>query len=460
VDDPPAPPARLTDGADPVPHRWRNLATLGGVTVVDSTETSVITTLFPTIADALRLSSGQLGFLAAMGRVVAMPFGFGWVWLAARTSRRTSLVSATVLGGVFGVAGGFSTGYAQLLVANTLMAACIVGAAPIAHALIGDSFADAQRSRAIGYYFGATTLLASLVGPALAQLAGVEDGWRYGLWVAGGISVAAGVVVRVVLRDPGVGAAEQTPPGPGQRDRRGAPVTVRTVLAVFAIPTFALLMVSRLMSTQLLISVFGIQFLVQERGFTNATAALVLLPYGAGYAVGAVTGGWVVAALDRRWPDNGRVALLQVAQLAFAAAAYVGTQLDHHLAGYGVWVALMGLTQALNPAANRPLVMSIVPPQLRALAFAIFLSVVDTLASAGFTVLAGLVADDFSLQVAFFWILVVVTAVNGLWLGLLHRTYARDRDQAARQPPAGGIGSASATRQRGASKGSAKNWVS
>jgi MFS-type transporter involved in bile tolerance (Atg22 family) len=204
------------------------------------------------------------------------------------------------------------------------------------------------------------------------------------------------------------------------------------VLAVLAVPTFSLLMVSRLMSGHLLISVFGIQFLVVEHGFTNAAAALVLLPYGAGYCLGALGGGWFVTALDRRWPDHGRVALLQAAQLAFAVAAWFGTQVDHRaLAVYGVWIALMGLTQALNPAVNRPLVMSVVPPELRALAFTIFLSVVDTLAWVGFTALAGQLADTDSLQVAFFWVLVVLMTLNGLWLGLLHPTYARDRDRAA-----------------------------
>lgn len=62
--------------------------------------------------------------------------------------------------------------------------------------------------------------------------------------------------------------------------------------------------------------------------------------------------------------------MLLLAQLAFATAAYLGTQFGHRLAVDGGWVALLGLTQAMNPAANRPLVMSAIPPELQSQAFA------------------------------------------------------------------------------------------
>ncbi len=176
-----------------VPHRWRNLATLTGLTVVDSTESGLTSTLFPTIAAALRLNTGQLGILAALGKLVAVPFGPGWVWLAGRTSRRTALVAATVTGGIFGIVAGFSHDFTHLLIANTLMAACVIGAGPIANAVISDSFDDKHRGRAVGYFYGVSSLLGSFVGPAIAQLSGFSDGWRYGMWTIGGICILAGM---------------------------------------------------------------------------------------------------------------------------------------------------------------------------------------------------------------------------------------------------------------------------
>ena len=86
---------------------------------------------------------------------------------------------------------------------------------------------------------------------------------------------------------------------------------MRSVLDLFRIPTFSIMMASRLLSGHLLITIFGIQFLVTERGFSNAIAALVLLPFGIGYFVGTIGSGYLVALLDRVLPDRGRVAFIQ-----------------------------------------------------------------------------------------------------------------------------------------------------
>ncbi len=86
--------------------------------------------------------------------------------------------------------------------------------------------------------------------------------------------------------------------------RRGRGSRFASVLSLFRIPSFSLMMLSRLLSGHLLIGVFGVQFLVTDRGFSNAVAALVLLPFGIGYFCGTVGGGFVVAALDRVMPGG------------------------------------------------------------------------------------------------------------------------------------------------------------
>jgi hypothetical protein len=52
-------------------------------------------------------------------------------------------------------------------------------------------------------------------------------------------------------------------------------------------------------------------------------AAFVLLPFGLGYLVGTVGGGWLLGWLGRVLPTRDRIAYLQVAQLGFA---FFGTQ--------------------------------------------------------------------------------------------------------------------------------------
>ncbi len=413
-----------------VPHRWRNLATLTGLTVVDSTESGLTSTLFPTIAAALRLNTGQLGILAALGKLVAVPFGPGWVWLAGRTSRRTALVLATMIGGVFGIIAGFADDFTHLLIANTLMAACVIGAGPIANAVISDSFEDRQRGKAVGYFYGFSSLIGSFVGPAIAQFSGFSDGWRYGMWTIGGVCILAGLAILLLFRDPGVGASERQLADLSNQARGGRRVTFASVLSLFRIPSFSLMMVSRLLSGHLLITVFGVQFLVQDRGFSNAVAALVLLPFGIGYFCGTVASGYIVSALDRVMPRRGRVAFLQAAQIAFAVIAFFGTQFDHrNIAVYGVFWALMGATQGLNPGVNRPIVMSVVLPELRGQAFAIFLTIFETIGWGLFSLGAGQFAERVGIQPVFLAVLVILMLVNALVITGLYATYPRDRDR-------------------------------
>lgn len=416
-----------TQKAGKVPHRWRNLLTLTGVTVVDNTEGSVTTTLFPTIAAALGLNPASLGLLTAAGKIASVPAGPGWMALSGRLGRRRTLIVTTVLGGLFGILAGFSQNYAMLLVFNTLMAASIVGGAPIANAVIADSFEDKDRARAAGIFYGVINGVASIIGPLLALFTTFGDGWRYAMWIIGGVCLLAALVVAVGFKDPGIGASERELADLSQ-DKRTRRVTVASVLALFKVPTYAVMMLSRLLSGHLLIGVFGILFLVQERGFTNAVAALVLLPYGVGYVFGTIGGGFLVPVLDRMLPRNGRPLMLQSAQVLFAVFAFFATQFPHgdSIGVYCVFWALMAFAQGLNVPVNRPLVSAVILPELRGQGFAIWLTVFETIGWALFSLVAGGLATTLGIQVVFLWVLVILMLVNALVLTVLYFTYHRD----------------------------------
>ncbi|EFL27735.1 major facilitator family transporter [Streptomyces himastatinicus ATCC 53653] len=414
--------------ASRVPHRWRNLLTLTGVTAVDNTETNATSTLFPSISTALGLTSGNLGTLAALGKIASVPTGPFWVWLAGRMGRRATLVLTTVLGGLFGILAGFAQNFGFLLLCNTLMAACLIGASPISNAVIADSFTDRERGKAAGVLYGVTATFGQAIGPVIALFTGFSDGWRYGMWAIGGVCVVAGLIVAVGFKDPGVGAAEEQLADLSETARVKKTVTVKSVLSLFRIPTYSVMMISRLLSGHLLLVIFGIQFLVSERGFSNATAAVVGIPMGVGYLAGTVGGGYLLAFVDRRWPTRGRVSYLQLAQVLFAVAAFFGTQF-HYSAGIGIYCvfwALMGFGQGMNPPANRPLVSAVVLPELRGQAFAIWLSIFETIAWALFALAAGQLAESLGLQQVFLWVMVVLMLLNAAVLGVLHSTYPRD----------------------------------
>ena len=426
-----SPVARPARAAPPVPGRWRNLAAITGVEVVDSAEAGLVNTLFPSIAAALRLDSEHLGLLAAVGKLVSVPFAPGWVWLAGRIGRKAAMIGTTVTGGMCGVLAGFADGFLALLILNTLMSACLVGGQPIANSVIADCFDDRTRGIATGYFYATITAVSSFLGPVLALFTATDGGWRYAMWTIGGICIVAALVITAFYRDPGVGASEPQLADLAE-SQRAAPVTVSSVMSVFRVPTYSIMMLSRVLSGHLLISIFGIQFLVTERGFTNATATLVLVPFGIGYVVGTLGGGYVVALLDRAWEHVGRVVFIQLAQIGFALAALFGTQLEHtDITTYAVFWGLLGLFQGMNPPVNRPIVMSVVLPELRGQAFAIFLSVFQTIGWAMFALTAGWLANDVGIQGVFFWILVILMLINALVLSALYLTYPHDARRVA-----------------------------
>lgn len=410
-----------------VPHRWRNLLTLTGVLVVDGTEGGLTTTLFPTIAKALGLDNGHLGILAAAGKIIAVPFGPAWVWLSTKTSRRFVLALSTALAGLFGIGAGFAQGFPLLLVFNTLMAAALIAAQPIANAVVSDTFDDRHRGRAVGLFYGIAAIIGSILSPLIAQLSRFSDGWRWGMWILGAICILASLVILVLFKDPGIGAAEKQLADLTEEQRVKTRVTFRSVMSLFAVPSYMVMMISRLLSGHLLIGVFGIQFLVTVRGFDNATAAIVALPFGVGYFVGTVGGGFVVSALDRVIPMKGRVMYIQAAQLLFALVAFFGTQFDYqNIAVYATLWGLMGMCQGLNPGVNRPIVMAVTLPELRGQAFAIMITIFEAIGWALFSIGAGLLADVLGLQTVFLWILVILMVVNAAVLSILYATYPKD----------------------------------
>jgi MFS family permease len=421
-------PQEAVAKATHVPHRWRNLVTLTGVTVVDNTEAGLTSTLFPSISKALGLDSGHLGILAG-DRQDRRRSGRSLLGVAVEPDRPARSPD------------GHHVHRWHLRDRGGLLDQ-LRDAAPVQHPARsvhhrrradrersdrGLLREDHQRGKAAGYYYGIITLISSFIGPLLALFTGNINGWRYGIATIGVICLLATTAVALFFKDPGVGASEKQLADLPDEERVRTPVNVRTVLSLFRIPSFSVMMLSRLLSGHLLISIFGIQFLVTERGFNNKVAASVLIPFGIGYFIATVAGGWIVAGLDRVWPDRGRVAYLQAAQVFFALVAFFGTQFHYGSIGtYAIFWALFGVGQGINPPVNRPVVAAIVLPELRGQAFAIWLTIFETIGWALFSLLAGQLARTFGIQEVFFAILVVLMLVNALVLTVLYATYPRD----------------------------------
>ncbi|MFC9434967.1 MFS transporter [Nocardia sp. NPDC057030] len=408
-----------------VPGRWRKLALVVAPLWADNNESSVLSTLAPVIVQAVAAPAGAVGYLTSIGKFISIVFGPLWAWVARRTNRKVAFAVASGLAGIATAATGLAQSYAQLIVLYGVSAAFIAAALPIASEITADLFDDSTRGRANGYTWGAISLLGSVLGPLIGQLSRVPDGWRYGFFAWGAVTVLTAVLLAVFFDDPAVGASEIAAPTTQQAE--DSRITWTKVRQMLRIPTFVLMLVQRLISGHLLIMSFGIVFLVHTYGFTTAVASIVTLPFGIGYLLGTFGGSLATDFLQSRLPRIGRIIVLQFAQFGFGVVALVGTQ--HDWGGIGIFAgfwAVLGFMQGLNPGVNRPIVAAVVPPEMRGAAFALLLSVFEALAYALFNLAAGLLTDVIGLRGVMLWIPGVLMLVNAAFCTILYRTYPRD----------------------------------
>ncbi|MCU1643365.1 MAG: L-galactonate transporter [Nocardia sp.] len=414
--------------------RGKNLALLTASNAMDNAEASVTTVLFPLMRDALGLSSAALGTIVAVGKVVGAGAGIPWAFLARRYPRKIALAVCSGFWGLWAIAAGFSDSFLQFVILYAIAAAGFAGSGPIALGIVGDIYDDNHRGRATGLFYAGVALTTGIAAPLFGRLSEFENGWRYGYFIAGGMCVLVGVLIVSFLEDP-IRAGDTAASAVRTVEEKAR--TVRSGLReLFAVQTFRYILMQRLLSGQNVIMSFGVVFLVEERGFTTATASIVALPFALGYIAGTLTGGRVIDRVHRARPRSGRIAMLQISQIAFAAVAFIGTQLAWSSIGaYVAIFAAIGFLQGQVPVINRPLIMAVSPPDLRPLAFAVSVSMADALAYGAYALLTGVLGDAIGLQGALLIVTVLLTAINGVASALLYRPYARDSAAIAARLP-------------------------
>lgn len=420
--------AAISPDPEGAPHRKRNVTLLSGAMITDSAESGLLSALFPVIAASLGLATSALGVLIAAGRLVSVVSGPFWVFLTRFLARRTVLAIASGLWGVWAIVAAFSQDYLQLLILNTIASAGFTAAHVFLPAIVGDSFPDAKRGRVIGWVYGALVISSSVLTPVFGQLAGVPDGWRWGYVAIGVINILAGLAILAFLKDPGIGYMD------GRADDREAGtatddgVSWRTVASLFRLPSYVVLIISRLLSPHPVLGAFAVVLLVETHGLSVQVATAAFAPFGIGYLLGNIIIGYLGDAANRLSADHGRVTLLQFSQFAFGGLAFLATQVTYDgVWMYSVFFALMGAFQGWNPILNRPIVMAIVPPEQRGTAFGFMISIVESISYSVLALITGFVAGAIGTQGAVLWTIVAVVLVNGIVLTGLQFTFRRDR---------------------------------
>jgi MFS family permease len=412
-----------------VKGRWKSAFSLTFASLLDNNEgTSFITAMFPLIREQLGMSLGLLGWMTALPKIIAVFFGPFWASVGRKFNRKNTLIFVTGLWGLWAVAIGFSQTVTQLFIFVAISLVGAVASQPLMQELLMDLFSDEERGKAVSIVYGVSGIVMLPMMAVNAWLAGMADGWRYGFYAAGVLSAISGIVIYIFLKDPGRGAAETALADLEETTKENyGLIKWSEVKTLFQNKTFVLMLGQRVLSGHLLMISMGVVYMVDVLGFELQQANLMALPLYLGMLSGMFTFGFIADWIHKKAPEYGRIGTIQVIQLIYAVLAFFGTQLIYpNPLIYGIIFFFMGFFGSANMGVNRPIVASVVQPELRGTAFALFVSVFEAIAWGIYNVAAGMLGETYSLKPVFFVVLVVLMLVNTAYITLLYKPYAHD----------------------------------
>jgi len=407
--------------------RWRSALSLTFASIMDNNEgTGFITSMFPLIRAQLGMSFGMLGWITSLPKIMAVFFGPFWASIGRKYSRKKVLIFVTGIWGLWAIAIGFAQNVTQLVI---FLIISLIGASasmPLMQELLMDLFGDEERGRAMSLVFGLSGVFMLPMLGVNAWLSGMDSGWRYGFYGAGVLSAISGLLIWIFLKDPGRGASDGVQQKEALQESYGL-VKWSEVKELFKVKTFVLMLVQRVLSGHLLMGSMGIVYMTDVLGFDLQTANLMMMPFMAGSLGGMLAFGYIGDWIHRKHPKYGRIATIQFLQGMYVIIAFFGTQLHYdNLVIYGVLFFLMGFFASSNMSVNRPIVASVIKPELRGTAFALFVSVFESIAWAIFNVAAGQIGERVGLKPVFLTVLVIIMAVNTVFISFIYKPYEHD----------------------------------
>ena len=168
------------------------------VTLADGYNISVIAFAAPAIVKAWHLDRSALGPLFSSSLVAGLigPFLFGT--LGDRIGRRSAMIAAVLIIGIFGVVSGYCTSVVQLIVTRFIAGIGMSGALAVTVAAVNEFAPRRLRATFVTIVFSGTTIgsgLPGLVAPSLMA----AQGWQSLFFVGGVVPVVLAMAVYLLL---------------------------------------------------------------------------------------------------------------------------------------------------------------------------------------------------------------------------------------------------------------------
>lgn len=355
----------------------RILALLLVISAVAYMDRQILAILIEPIKHDLSLSDTQAGLL--YGFTFAAFFALLGVPIAKRTHRTNRsriIVRSLLLFSTMTVLCGFALSYWQLLAARVGVGVGEAGTNPASQSMIADYYPLQRRSGAMAI-FATGPHVGILLGFAVGGLLASFVGWRHAFVVAGCLSLAVTVLVRVFLHEPlqagpaSVGVAPVVSV-PNVTATLWQHVPIRHIFAGAAIGNIATAALTGWLAS----------FLVRSHGYSvGGAGTLLALVLGVIAGAGVFMGGWLADRMGARAARR-RLQIPAIGMLISVpcwAIVFADVGMPATLVALMIGAALL----TFHTGPTFAIVQSAVPPPMRALAAALLL-LVTSLVGFGF----------------------------------------------------------------------------
>ena len=415
------------------PSKFRNLIALSAGYFVDQGEAQAMSIFSPVLRQIWNLSFGNLAwitFIRSLLQALSSPF---WGYLADTYSRKKVLFWGTGIWGIWTIAVGLTQSFNQLLLIRVISGVGLGCLMPATFSIMADTFAPNIRGRMLGYLEGVGVLGIIIFTLGLGQLATPEL-WRWGFIILGIASILSGVIILIFVNEPVRGSAE-----PEMKNQLTIEQAARykaefeDLGRVLQIPTIRVAILQGLAGSMpwVILGAFLILWLVEERGLTTQEAPLVFGIMLIGTALSSVLGGYLGDWAEQKNPKYGRTIIGQLS-VTFGiplTIVLIRATNDWSVAQLTAYCFLIGLLIGWpGKGAKEPMMAAVVPPELRATAFAM-----TTFVESGFAAIValifGLIADKLDLQTALFWTVPVPWIICAILFSGFYFTYPEDHEK-------------------------------
>jgi predicted MFS family arabinose efflux permease len=385
--------AREEAGGDP---RLRVIALFAGVEALANADTGTVGSVAPQLEQALHVSTGQIGVIAA---VAALAGAVGTIPVGMLTDRlhRINLLSGSILFWCAAqVASAFASSFSMLVLTRVALGAVTATSGPTIASLTGDYFPARERARIWGLILTGE-LVGSGVGVVVSGNLASALSWRYGFaWLAlPGLLLSWGIWKLLV--EPARGGQSRLEPGAeefidveeaeereAEEDQTGVvaeqelaqdvvrehhekphrelvlhedPVGMplgQAVRYVLRVRTNLVLIIANALGYLFFAGVqtFAVVLLRSRYGLSEGAATTLLLVVGIGALVGVVLGGNIADRLLRSGRQTARVAVGAVCYMAAAVIFLPALLSPVLLVSMPLFVLAAGALAAPDPPLN------------------------------------------------------------------------------------------------------------